>query len=509
MQNMLSFHAHADVQNTPFMPHPLTTMLGRQQEIAQLYAMFEQRRSRLITLSGPAGVGKTHLALTFVPMVASYFVDGSFFVDLATIRDASQVIPAIIRALGNERLDSLAALSLYLRDRHMLLLLDNFEQVLAASSLLCQLLSSCPYLTILVTSRSTLNIRGEYEFVVAPLALPPHSYTVDTCELMEFSAVQLFVQRAQAVNACFELNASNAAVIAEICRRLDGLPLAIELAAARSKHFSSFQLLTLLQNKVHLLTQGPNDLPTRQQTLYNTVQWSYELLQPQEQKLFRLCSVVRGVCTLELLGILSECAPPALMDMVTALINSSLLQPVEWLDDCYAWKMPAIIRDFGLHLLADCDELALVQNRYIDYYQQLALRAEHGLFGRERVLWQRRMHAEYENLQEIVHLFIEQDREHEGSAMGKVLYLSSFFHEHVEEEFSWLKRLLANHAHTRLSARARALFYLGASAFFQSRSLMAHAYLEQALQLYQDLEEPLAYARAACMLGRPGRLRGK
>ncbi len=501
MQNIVPFHHQSHSESIANVPQPLNPLLGRQQESAQLVSLLQNQQVRLITLNGPAGVGKTHLALSVAPLVITTFPDGIFFVDLAAIRDPGLVIPTIMHALGDDTIDSSATLQYYLCNKRMLLLLDNFEQVLAASPILCDLLSNYPRLTILVTSRSILNIRGEHEFLVSPLALPPHSYDTDPCSLAQFAVVQLFLQRAQAIHTNFEITSTNALTLAEICRQLDGLPLAIELAAARTKLFSTQQLLTLLQNKLHFLTHGPNDLPTRQRTLRNTLQWSYELLQPEEQKLFRLCSAVRGVCTLELLTVLSEGDAFSLMNSVTVLINNSLLQAVPWLDDSTAWKMLTTTREFGLEMLAAHDESRTIQNRYAHYYQQLALKAEHELFGYEQALWLRRMHAEYENMQEVIHWFIEQNREDVASLIGKVLYLASFLHGHMDEEFSWLNHLLTQHAHTRLSARAKALHYLGASAFFASHVLTAQSYLEKSLQLYQDLDEPLEYARVSCMLG--------
>lgn len=282
------------------LPVPLTSLVGREREVAAVVALMGQPSVRLVTLTGTGGVGKTRLALYLAAAVGDTFADGVWFVPLASI--SVQGMPAIAKALGLwEALDRpvLDHVRDYLREDHLLLLLDNFEHVAAASPQLTALLTSCPHLHLLVTSRAALHLSGEYAFPVPPLPTPDLTELEDAQALAQVAAVHLFVERAQAIQSAFQLTAANARIIAEICVRLDGLPLAIELAAARSKLLPPQALLQRLSHRLDLLTGGPRDLPTRQQTLRNTIQWSYDLLTDQEQRLFRWLSIFVGGCTLQ------------------------------------------------------------------------------------------------------------------------------------------------------------------------------------------------------------------
>ena len=283
------------------LPVQLTSFVGREQEIATASQLLLRDDVRLLTLTGPGGVGKTRLALELAAQVQEHFRAGVCFVSLASITEADLLVPTIAQTLGVKatRTQSQEVRLLhYLRDRQLLLLLDNFEQVISGASHLSALLLACPALKLFVTSRAVLHLPGEHEFPVPPLALPdPQQLSADTI-LARSSAVALFCQRAEAVHPAFQLTPANAPVIAEICVRLDGLPLALELAAARSKLFPPQALLARLQQGQRLLTSTSRDVPARQQTLQQAIQWSYDLLDNQEQALFRHLSIFVGGCSL-------------------------------------------------------------------------------------------------------------------------------------------------------------------------------------------------------------------
>jgi predicted ATPase len=278
------------------LPASLTSFLGREQETATLHELLCQPEVRLITINGPGGVGKTSLALQVAHELHDAFYDGVFFISLAPINDSTLIIPTIAQALGvTESPNRLLIDSLkdFLRKKQMLLLLDNFEQIVAAAPLLTEFLNACAELRMLVTSREALRLRGEREFPLSPLALPDQpSLEI----MMQYPSVALFVQRAQASQPDFKLTAENASAVTEICARLDGLPLAIELAAARIKLLPPPALLERLQgSSLGLLTSGAHDLPARQQTLRSAIQWSYDLLNAGEQRTFRGLGNRRGM----------------------------------------------------------------------------------------------------------------------------------------------------------------------------------------------------------------------
>jgi predicted ATPase/class 3 adenylate cyclase/DNA-binding CsgD family transcriptional regulator len=388
------------------LPIQLTSFIGRERELEEIKRLVSEYR--LVTLTGPGGVGKTSLALHAARDLYTTFPNGAQFVALSAVRDPTLIIPTIAQALGlvespNQLLFD--SLKVFLRDRQMLLLLDNFEQVISAAPLLTELLAACAELKLLVTSRETLRVRGEHEFPLLPLELSnlarmPDQLSVET--LSQYPSIALFVERARASLPDFQLTADNARAVAEICARLDGLPLAIELAAARIKLLPPQAMLARLQeSSLGLLTSGPRDVPARQQTLRDTVRWSYDLLTTDEQRTFRWSSVFVGGCTLDaasnVISMSHHLASSDVLDNITSLINKSLVRQAESNGEARLIMLETI-REFSLERLAQEDELGTVQHTHAHYYLSLAEETEQRLRGREQKTWLNRLGREQDNL---------------------------------------------------------------------------------------------------------------
>ncbi len=389
-------------------PAQLTPLIGRTREVEVACTLLQRADMRLLTLTGPGGVGKTHLALQVATDLLGDFAEGVYFVSLAPISDPVLVVPTIACTLGFGTIEdrSLAEqLKAYLHDKRLLLLLDNFEQVVAAAPLLVELLTGCPKLKLLVTSRAPLHIRGEHEFPVPPLALPDPKRLPDSAALSQYGATALFVQRALAVIPDFQITDTNAPVIVEICARLDGLPLAIELAAARVKLLSPQALLARLEHRLDTLTSGAQDLPVRQQTLRSTLKWSYDLLNEREQRLFRRLSVFVDGCTLEAVEAVSAALGDAalgVMDGVASLLDKSQLQRIEQVGDEPRLLMLETLREYGLELLVTHGEIETTRAAHAAYYLRLSEMAEPNLTGTEQERWLHRFEWEQENLRTVL-----------------------------------------------------------------------------------------------------------
>jgi predicted ATPase/DNA-binding CsgD family transcriptional regulator len=359
------------------LPVQLTPFIGREQEVTAVCDLLRREDVHLLALTGPGGTGKTRLALQAVAELSDLFADGVFFVNLAPISDPALVVPTIAETLGiRERADQslLERLKEYLYQKQMLLLLDNFEQVVSAAVQIVELLVACPQLKVLLTSREVPHVRARHEFAVPPLPLPDLKHLPDLASLSHFAAVALFISRAQAVKPDFQMTATNAQAIAEICARLDGLPLAIELAAARIKLLPPQALLTRMGQRLGVLTSTSTDVPARQQTLHNTITWSYELLTAREQLLFRRLSVFVGGCTLEAIeaiyAALNDEADHVL-EGVASLIDKSLLQQTEQEDEEPNLSMLETLREYAMECLVEHGEEEVTRQAHAAYYLQL------------------------------------------------------------------------------------------------------------------------------------------
>jgi predicted ATPase len=458
-----------------FRAHPVplgrAKLIGREREVAAAQQLLLREDVRLVTFTGPGGTGKSCLALQMTESLASSFSAGVFFIPLASITDPGIVASTVAQVLGVREIpgwsleDSLKEAVRQGAHAPMLLVLDNFEHVVAAASLLSDLLSVAPGLKILTTSRAALQLYGEHEFPVPPLAFPDPRHLPAAAALRDYPAIALFEDRAQAVKPDFALTEANAAAVAEICARLDGLPLAIELAVARIKLLPPEAMLSRLQSRLRLLTGGSRDRAVRQQTLRGAIDWSYELLSPMEQKLFCRMAVFVGGCTLEgaeaVCGALED-LDVEILDGLGALVNQSLLERVTTVADEARFRMLETIREYALELLAESREAPVIRQAHAAYYVLLAEDGDSKFGGPDETAWLQRFDSEHDNFRAALDGLKESGRADWGLRMGAALWRYWEVREHLAEGARRLSDVLARPgAQPPTELRARALFGAG------------------------------------------------
>ena len=476
------------------LPAPLTPLVGREQEIAAVCALLWRPEVRLVTLTGTGGVGKTRLALGVAAAVNADFADGICLVALAPLIDPGLVLSTIAQALGVQEQGSrplLEGLQDHLREKQLLLLLDNFEQVVSAAPVVAELLVAAPRLRVLVTSRTSLHLSGEHEFVVPPLALPDLRNLPPPDRLLQYGAIRLFVARAQAAHSAFVMTGENATAIAAICQQVDGLPLAIELAAGRSKLFAPQALLSRLRNRLKLLVGGAQDLPLRQQTLRGTIAWSYDLLGQDEKALFRRLAVFVGGCTLEAAEAVCTAQGDLLIDVleaVAALVDKSLLRQETQADGQPRLLMLETIREYALERLAASGEAEAVQRQHAIFFLRFSEEAEPKIRGAEHFLWRTRLEVEHDNLRAALRWTLESQEAEMGMQLAFSLVGFWRASNQDREGRNWCEQVLAQPGTSaRTAARAMALLAAGAMTMFQGDLPQAQLLLEESIAIGREV----------------------
>lgn len=507
------------------LPHPVTSLIGRRQEGATLVDWLIQPEIRLVTLTGTGGVGKTRLALQVAAQLQSQFRDGAYFVPLAPLRDLAQIPLAIGDILGVREVSDqshLRTLQAALRDRQLLLLLDNYEHLLTAASLVSDLLTSCPQIKVLITSREMLNVRGEHEFILPPLSLPTQSSLHPIAELARLEAIQLFIQRAQSVNTNFVLDEQSAPAVAEICTRLDGLPLALELAAAQIKHFAPQVLNNQLAQygSLQRLQQGTRDMPVRHQTLRQALAWSVNLLTPSVRRIFCRLGIFVGGFTLDAVAALCndefdteqvfkrsmeisrfartaaarkeviaarnnrEQVASDLRKQLLDLVNKSLVRQEFDVDGKPRFFVLETIREYALELLQKEDDIAACQRKHTAFYLTLAIEAESELDDTSQLQWLPALTLEHNNFRAALNWTITNEQIDIAMRIGVALYPFWLKKGYSQEAGIYLAQIHAMREMVGASLVAGEFYFaLAMTSDHRRGSVTAQTYFAQSLEM--------------------------
>jgi predicted ATPase/DNA-binding XRE family transcriptional regulator len=473
-------------------PSPLVAvvdhaLVGRMVELAVLERLLQRADTRLLTITGPGGVGKTRLVHALVASVATRFADGAAFVSLAPLGDALLVPSTIAQTLGLQVAsgDPRAALHAYLQERHLLLVLDNFEHLLDAAPEVTGLLEACPRLTVLVTSRAPLQLRSEQVYPLGPLTLPDPQQHLSPDQLHTVAAVQLFVQRTQHANPAFALTSDNAAPVAALCRRLDGLPLALELAAPRVRLLGLPTLLARLDRALPLLSDGARDLPARQRTIEATIRWSYDLLTPDEQALFRCLAVFAGGADLEAIEAVGEqAAPDALvLDLLDRLVTQSLVLVADDGQEGVRYRLLEPVRQFAQSLLEAAGEATEVHRRHAAFFLQLAEQAHPELRRAQQVVWLHKLGLEHDNLRAALGWSLQHGDAEIAARIGWALWPFWWIRNHHPEGRRWTDAVRALGAPLPLPVFRRVTMAAAAMAYGQADDTTVDRYMDELIGL--------------------------
>jgi len=486
------------------LPTQLTSFVGRAHEVAEAKRLLAT--TRLLTLTGPGGTGKTRLSLQLAAESISDFSDGVFFVALGTLEDPDLVAPAILVALGlreSPHEPPASRLIEYLRERHVLLILDNFEQVLPAAALVGDLLKGSNGLSIVVTSRATLHLYGEREFAVPPLSLPGAGADLDPASISQYEAVALFIQRAAAVRTDFQVTAANAPAVAEICGRLDGLPLAIELAAARVKLLPPQALLARLGQRLDSLEAGSRDLPARQRTLRGAISWSHDLLDVSARRLFARFSVFVDGASLAAAEVICGDAGLDVLDGLAGLVDQSLIRQEET-DGEPRFRMLSTIREFARERLAESGEAEVIAERHAAFFVGLAETSAPGFTGPDQKRLLDELARENGNLRAAINWSIERPDVETALRLGSALWRFWQMRGMLQEGAAVLERILAvPDPESRPVLRAKALEAAGSVAYWRAEMPTAMSYYEASLALCREIGDKRAIANALYNVGFP------
>jgi predicted ATPase/serine/threonine protein kinase len=533
---------------------PRSSVIGRAREIDEICTRLREG-TRLVTLTGVGGTGKTTLAQAVAHKMLEEFVDGVFFIKLGAITQPELVAASIAQPLGVKDADRrilVESLKDYLRPRKVLLVADNFEQVITARLLIAELLESAPELKFLLTSRELLHLSWEYEYMVPPLALPESSTAMTAAQSNKYEAVILFVERARALKPSFTVTDENASSVLEICKKLDGLPLAIELAAARIKILSPQAILAKLDSRLQFLTGGAHDVPTRQRTMRGAVDWSYELLSDEEKRLFRRLAVFAGGFTINaatsvMVSSSSQDSSIDVIDGVTSLVDKSLLVTREQADGEVRFRMLGVVREYALELLDVSTEADSTRRAHATYFLSIAEEAEPHLQGWQPAKWLNRLEEEHDNLRAALRWSVVHQVETAGRLAAAIRYFWNF-QGYLTEGLRWseavlnlgqeipraqrwkilsmagnLARFLGNHQTARdmyeeglaegraindLSQISLSCRGLSGLAMEQEDFGSARAFLDEALAAARQANDQFGVARSLSMMGDLARTRG-